>query len=223
MLKIKINKNLKEFSLNVDLSFSKKSLIIRGPSGSGKTTLLRCIAGLENVSKGHISLGETVYLDTLRKIWVPPAQRGIGFAFQDYLLFPHLNVKDNILYSLRSQGNGRSKLKSNSLDEVINGLEIPGSYLLRYPRELSGGEKQRVSLARALIAGHRLFLLDEPFNAVDKKCCCHLIDFISEWIKKQDAMVIIVSHDETDLLSLKNSYLNLENGRVLSFCGEGCA
>ncbi len=223
MLTLKVNKRLKDFSLDLDIVLPENSLVIRGPSGSGKTTLLRCIAGLESMPDGFIRFGDTVFLDTLKKIWIPPAQRGIGFAFQNYLLFPHLNVKDNILYSLRSQGKGKHPVELKPLVDLIDGLELPFSYLSRYPRELSGGEKQRVSLARALLAGRRLLLMDEPFNAIDRKCCCRLIDYIYAWINKHDTMAIIVSHTEKNLHVLESSILSLENGRVNSFYEKGCA
>ncbi len=223
MLKLKIKKQLNDFSLNLNIAIPRSSLVIRGASGTGKTTLLRCIAGLEKVEEGFISLGDTVYLDTLRNIFVPPARRGIGFAFQDYLLFPHLNIEQNILYGLRYQRNNKLNTKLKMLNDIVSGLELSHAYMSRYPRELSGGERQRVSLARALIAGSRLILLDEPFNAIDRKCCRRLLDFVGEWIKEHNTATITVSHTEDDLLDLGKSILYLEKGQVVSFYNEGCA
>ncbi len=223
MLTIKVNKKLKDFSLGLDISLPQKSLVIRGSSGAGKTTLLRCVAGLEKVEEGFISLGNTVYLDTRRNICLPPSRRGIGFAFQDYLLFPHLSVEQNILYGLRHPGNNHGNPGLNMLNDIVSGLELSHAYLPRFPQELSGGERQRVSLARALLAGSRLFLLDEPFNAIDRKCCCRLLDFVSEWIKQHNIAAIMVSHTENDLFDLETSVLYLKKGQVASFYNEGCA
>jgi len=224
VLTVYVKKQLKDFSLNISISLSQKNFVIRGSSGAGKTTLLRCIAGLEKVDEGFISVGESVYLDTQKKIDVSPADRGIGFAFQDYLLFPHLNVEQNIMYGLRCQknNNGSHKQEAKMFNDVVTGLELSYGYLPRYPQELSGGERQRVSLARALLAGNRLFLLDEPFNAIDRDCCGRLLDFVSHWIKEQNLASITVSHTEHDLFHSGKIVLDLEKGQVVSLSNERC-
>lgn len=208
MLTVKIKKRLPDFCLNVDFSVSEKCSILSGPSGSGKTTLLRCIAGLERVEEGYICQNGIVLLDTVRKINITPSQRGIGFAYQDNLLFPHLNVEQNLLY-----GEKNKKLKTvkpGSLKDLLNGLRLPYSYLHRYPQELSGGEKQRVSLARALLAGSRLYLFDEPFNSLDMTCFEFIEDFLREWIKRHEITTIIVTHEENKgrVLGEKRIYLD---------------
>lgn len=213
MLTVKIKKRLPDFNLNIDFSVPEKCLIIKGSSGAGKTTLLRCIAGLERVEKGFISQDDKIYLDTSNNLNLLPAQRGIGFAFQDYLLFPHLNVKQNLLYGL-NRISTRNMNESGNLSDVLYGLNLPHYYLSRYPRELSGGERQRVALARALLAGERLYLLDEPFNAIDRMCCELIQDFIVDWIKRNNIAAIIVSHAENKLHALGERIVYLEKGQI---------
>ena len=147
---------------NISFSIENNILILFGPSGCGKTTLLRCIAGLIPMEEGEISLGNKCFYSTKADICIPPQNRKIGFVFQDYALFPHYNVRQNILYGVRP----KNKEVQQRLLDLLTLLKI--EHLIdRAPLTLSGGEKQRVALARALITQPDILILDEPLSALD--------------------------------------------------------
>src|SRR5205814_1046679 len=134
-----------------------------GPSGAGKTSILSIVAGLRRPDTGYIRLGDRVLQDTKKKLFLRPEERRIGYVFQESLLFPHLKVQDNLLYGRkRRPADGRSI----HLDRVLKLLDL-GHTLDRLPHTLSGGEKQRVALGRALLSGPELLLLDEPLGSID--------------------------------------------------------
>ena len=142
-----------------------ETLAILGPNGAGKTTLLRCLAGLVALDRGRIELDDEV-LDDGSRVFVPPERRSVGVVFQDYLLFPHLSVLENVAFGLRSRGVDRraARRRAAAALEPVGLAEAAG----RKPRELSGGQAQRVALARALATEPRLLLLDEPLAALDQ-------------------------------------------------------
>ena len=171
-----------------DLNLNFKSGIlnlISGPSGSGKTTLLNLIAGLEKPSSGLIILDDITQSNNDK--FIEPENRNIGFVFQDFALFPHLNVKQNIKFS----GKGNEDL----FNKLINRLNIR-SHLSKYPHELSGGQQQRVSIARALFSEPKILLIDEPISNQDKNNKIEIIEIISEFIKEKEIICILVSHEE---------------------------
>ncbi len=211
MLEVKIKKRLDEFNLEVDFLSDEKLIAIRGPSGAGKTTLLRCISGIETPEVGYIKIGSQVILDTNKKFQIPTSKRGVGFAFQDYLLFPHLNAYENILY-----GKNRKGLHQEHFTRILSSLSLSDSLLQRYPLQLSGGEKQRVSLARALANGKKLLLLDEPFNALEQKMRYPLMDLIKWWVDKFSLTALIVAHDEKDINYLTSRYICMIKGGLVS-------
>ena len=177
----------KELPIIRKLGFSvKKGEIISflGESGSGKTTFLKCIAGLEKINSGSILLNSVVLND--KGVFVKPQDRKIGFVFQDYPLFPHLNLEENIVFNL-------DKKYHKNLDYILSltGLKY---FVSRYPHELSGGEQQRTCVARALIREPELLLLDEPFAGVDA-ATEDAIRKVLEDLKKRGRTVIIVHHD----------------------------
>tara|TARA_Y100000992_G_scaffold115587_1_gene75662 strand:+ start:892 stop:1509 length:618 start_codon:yes stop_codon:yes gene_type:complete len=179
---------------NLNLNFKSGVLnLISGPSGSGKTTLLNLIAGLEKPSSGLIILDDIIQSNNDK--FVEPENRNIGFVFQDFALFPHLNVKQNIEFSRK--GN------EDSLNKLINRLNI-ASHLSKYPHELSGGQQQRVSIARALFSEPKILLIDEPISNQDKNNKTEIIEIISEFIKEKEIICILVSHEEI------NSYGEVE-------------
>jgi len=163
VLKVRIKRALPGFNLEVDFSVNEEILSILGPSGSGKTMTLKCIAGLLRPDEGHIELNGRVLFDSAERINLPARQRKVGFVFQDYALFPHLTVNENIAYGISNLT--RSEIKARvewSLDKMhIQGLGQ------RYPRQLASGQQQRVALARALANEPGVILLDEPFSALD--------------------------------------------------------
>ena len=177
--------------LNLDFKSGVLNLI-SGPSGSGKTTLLNLIAGLEKPSSGLIVLDDIIQSNNDK--FVEPENRNIGFVFQDFALFPHLNVKQNVEFSRK--GN------EHLFNKLINKLDI-ASHLSKYPHELSGGQQQRVSIARALITEPKILLIDEPISNQDKNNKIEIIEIISEFIKEKEIICILVSHEEI------NSYLQV--------------
>ena len=159
-----INKSFKDFkaSNNVNFSIEEGKLIgLLGPSGSGKTTILRMIAGLETPDSGDIIIGGTRVND------IPAGKRGIGFVFQNYALFRHMTVFDNIAFGLQVQKKDKKFIKTR-VQELIELVGLKG-FEKRYPHQLSGGQRQRVAFARALAPNPKLLLLDEPFAAIDAK------------------------------------------------------
>tara|TARA_Y100000991_G_scaffold128150_1_gene96630 strand:+ start:1087 stop:1704 length:618 start_codon:yes stop_codon:yes gene_type:complete len=171
-----------------DLSFNFNSGIlnlISGPSGSGKTTLLNLIAGLEKPSSGLIILDDIIQSNNDK--FIEPENRNIGFVFQDFALFPHLNVKQNIEFS----GKGNEHL----FNKLINKLSI-ARHLSKYPHELSGGQQQRVSIARAFFSEPKILLIDEPISNQDKNNKTEIMEIISEFIKEKEIICILVSHEE---------------------------
>ena len=171
---------------DLNLNFNSGILnLVSGPSGSGKTTLLNLIAGLEKPSSGLIMLDDDIQSSNDK--FIEPENRNIGFIFQDFALFPHLNVKQNIEFS----GNRNEEL----LNKLINKLSI-ANHLSKYPHELSGGQQQRVSIARALFSEPKILLIDEPISNQDKNNKIEIIKIISEFIKEKEIVCILVSHEE---------------------------
>ncbi len=180
---------------------------IVGESGSGKTTLIRLIAGLERPDHGSIELDGKLVSSI--KTLLPAEKRKIGFVFQEYALFPHLTLLENVLY-------GISKDK-NKKERAIEMLELVGLTSLenRYPHQLSGGQQQRMALARALAPKPRLLILDEPFSNLDAMLRIQLRNQIFEIIKKTGVTAIFVTHDTQDALSVADEILILQNGKVI--------
>ena len=160
MLKVNIQKELKEFDLDVDFELKSKRLGILGPSGCGKSMTLKSIAGIVNPDDGFISLNDTVYFDSSNKTNLKPQKRNVGYLFQNYALFPNMTVEENIAIGLGKD------CDKNHLSEIIKRFHLNGLEK-RYPRQLSGGQQQRVALARIMAYGPDVILLDEPFSAMD--------------------------------------------------------
>ena len=199
----------KTFALE-DVSFNLKAgqvCAIVGESGSGKTTLVRLIAGLERPDHGSIAMnGKTIA--SLDK-FVQPEKRKIGLVFQEYALFPHLTILENVLYGI-SKGKNKKKRAQEMLDLV--GLSEMGK---RYPHQLSGGQQQRVALARALAPQPSLLILDEPFSNLDTLLRTQLRNEVFDIIKKTEVTVLFVTHDTQDALSVADEILILQKGKVV--------
>ncbi|MFO7702715.1 ABC transporter ATP-binding protein [Psychroflexus maritimus] len=204
-------------SFNQGKSFALKNLnfhidrghicAVVGESGSGKTTLIRLIAGLENPDQGEIILNNYL-VSSLKKV-VAPEKRNIGMVFQEYALFPHLNVMDNIIYGLT-----KSKNKKERAQEVIDLVGLT-NFEKRYPHELSGGQQQRVALARALAPKPSLLILDEPFSNLDAMMRHQLRNEVFNIIKKTGVTAIFVTHDTQDALAVADEILILQNGQLV--------
>ena len=184
---------------DLNLNFNSGILnLVSGPNGSGKTTLLNLIAGLEKPSSGLIMLDDDVQSSNDK--FIEPENRNIGFIFQDFALFPHLNIKQNIEFS----GNRNDEL----LNKLINKLSI-ANHLSKYPHELSGGQQQRVSIARALFSEPKILLIDEPISNQDKNNKTEIIRIISEFIKEKEIVCILVSHEEINNVPVETKSFNL--------------
>jgi len=182
-------------------------LALLGPSGCGKTTLLRLIAGLERPHHGKIEVaGRTVESDSVH---LPPERRQVGLVFQEYALFPHLSVEDNVAFGL-ARGTQRAARVKEMLGQV--GLDGLGT---RMPHELSGGQQQRVALARALAPGPRLIMLDEPFSNLDPALREGVRREVRRVLRAAEATAIIVTHDQEEALSLADEVAVMMDGRIL--------
>ncbi|MGM0846579.1 MAG: ABC transporter ATP-binding protein [Bacillota bacterium] len=210
-------RNSKDLALD-DISFSIEKgefISILGKSGSGKSTILRLIAGLEVPSAGSILIDEQVMASSTR--FIQPEKRGVGFVFQDYALFPHMTVANNVKYGLRKMSR---KDKEQRLKEV---LELVGlcDYEKRYPYELSGGQQQRVALARAIAPNPALILFDEPFSNLDADLQIQIRSDLRDIIKKAGVTSIFVTHDKSDARALADRIIIMEDGKVKQ-SGSAC-
>ena len=204
-----VNKQYKDYQASKDISFGieQGELVgLLGPSGSGKTTILRMIAGLETPDSGEI------YIDGNKVNYISPARRGIGFVFQNYALFRHMTVYENIGFGLNLQ-----KMEPKIKEERIRSLmELTGLLGLekRYPHQISGGQKQRVAFARAIAPNPRLLLLDEPFAAMDAKLRKELRLWLKQMIKQIGMTSIFVTHDQEEAVEVADKIIVTNLGRV---------
>ncbi|GGF17149.1 ABC transporter [Halobacillus andaensis] len=203
MLYVQLRKKLSHFTLDVDFQVGNETVILFGPSGSGKTTILNCIAGLDAPDQGKIELNKVVLTKDKQLITSTP-KRQVGYVFQDYALFPHKTILENIKYG-------------SSDDSLINHLlTILKIDHLRsqYPHQISGGEKQRLALARALAAKPDVLLLDEPFSSLDERtkyeCHSELLRLKQEW----NIPIILVTHDSKEAEQLGDRILSIEKGKL---------
>ncbi len=210
MIKARFKKHLLgsrgAFDLNIDLEMKEAEVVaLLGESGAGKSTILRILAGLEAVDGGYIEVNHSVWLDTQKKIFLKPQQRKIGFVFQDYALFPHLNVYQNIAFAHPKD--------KNKIHEVLRLMRLENLSQQKILK-LSGGQAQRVALARALIAAKNLLLLDEPLNALDNALKNEVQQGLLDFIKRENLSVLLVSHNPNEITKLAQTFLFLNNGVI---------
>ena len=205
-----ISLRLAEFTLEVNAEIQSQVAAIFGPSGSGKTSLLDLIAGLRTPKSAHIKLGDSVLTDTSSGIQVPTRHRQIGYVPQDLALFPHLSVRQNLLYGWRSETDGAPF----SYEHVTEVLEIQ-PLAERRVNHLSGGEKQRVALARALLASPRILLLDEPLASLDSALKSKIIPYLARIRDEFRLPMLYVTHDWSEVRALCTEALILDEGRVV--------
>jgi len=198
------------FSLDVAFEAPSGVTALFGRSGSGKTSVVNAVAGLLKPATGHIKLGETVLFDANRRISVPVHQRRLGYVFQEGRLFPHLTVRQNLLYGrwFAPRGSGAG------FEHVIAMLGIEG-LLERRPGRLSGGEKQRVAIGRALLANPRLLLMDEPLAALDEERKAEILPYLERLRQETDIPVLYVSHSMAEVARLATTVVLMDNGRVI--------
>jgi molybdate transport system ATP-binding protein len=184
--------------------------VLFGPSGAGKTTILRSLAGLERPNTGRILFGAEVWFDAEAGVMMPPQKRSIGYVFQDYALFPHLTVNQNIAYGLKQEARD---LRATKLEKILQLVQLDGLGD-RKPKELSGGQQQRVALARALVRGPRLLLLDEPLSALDLSMRKHVRGEFAKLLRDLRIPTVLVTHDWTEALSLGDQLVVMVAGKV---------
>lgn len=184
-----------------------KCLALYGKSGAGKTTFLRILAGLHQPQFGSIRFDKKQWLDTNNGVNIAPQARGIGFVFQDYALFPNMQVEENLRFATR--------LPTNTvlIEELLELMELE-ALRNKYPNVLSGGQKQRVALARALVQQPQLLLLDEPLAAVDRELRAKLSYYLQLVRKRFQLTTILVSHNENEILDLADEVMVIDNGQL---------
>jgi molybdate transport system ATP-binding protein len=199
-------------SVSADLeldSGDSRVMVLFGPSGSGKTTILRCLAGLDRPQEGFIRFGDEVWFDAAARINRPPQQRRLAYVSQDYGLFPHLTVEQNIRFGMDAGGDHARERVESILRRVH--LEDTAS---RFPQQLSGGERQRVALARALARDPHLILLDEPLAALDLPLRDPMRRELRQFLRSVDIPSVVVTHDRVDALTLGDRMAVLSGGHI---------
>ena len=211
-LNVDIKKKFKNFILDVSFESENEIIGILGSSGSGKSLTLKCISGLEDPDEGIIKLDEKILFDSSKSINLPPRDRKVGFLFQNYALFPHMTVEDNIAFGIHQLPDKKRMDKVYEYLERIK-LEDMGK---RYPRQLSGGQQQRVAIARAMIMEPAIFLLDEPFSALDQHLRYQMELQVKELLTGFKGTAIFVSHDIDETYRISDRILVYSQGRISS-------
>ncbi|WP_037585248.1 sulfate/molybdate ABC transporter ATP-binding protein [Stenoxybacter acetivorans] len=219
MFHVNIQKTLsapdnKTFCLSAAFQTSAKRNAILGVSGSGKTLLLKSIAGLFTPDTGEIRFNQQVFFDAAKKINAPANKRRLAFVFQDYALFPHLTVRQNIAFGLTTGlFNPKKHQRLPETDYWLTQMDLQ-NVAEHYPAQLSGGQKQRTALARALITEPQALLLDEPFSALDANLRQKMRRELLEWQTRLNLPVLLITHDEADVNALADAVWIMENGHL---------
>lgn len=215
-LQAKFQKNLQsrgnEFLLDVAVDVMPGFTILFGASGAGKTTLLDCLAGLTTPDSGRISLAERVLFDSSLRVNVTTAQRRVGYVFQSLALFPHMTVERNVAYGLAHLSSEESTRRATSVLEAFRIFHLAR----RKARDISGGESQRVALARTLVTDPDFLLLDEPLAALDAPRKASIIDDLREWNRTHNIPILYVTHSRDEAFALGERLIVLDSGRVIA-------
>jgi molybdate transport system ATP-binding protein len=211
MLSVNIQKKLDIFDLNIKFDVESGLTALFGPSGSGKSVTLKCIAGIMKPDTGWITLGDKTYYDSAKKINLPPQKRKVGFVFQNYALFPHLTVAQNIAFGITHlPKQEKQEVISNLIKKMnLTGLEN------KKTGHLSGGQQQRVALARTMATQPQILLLDEPFSALDSTVRIKLRGQLMELLAENPIPAILVTHDLNEAYSLSKKMVVIEGGKCL--------
>jgi len=210
-LRVAVEKNFGRFLLNADLSVRGKRIGIFGPSGGGKSTLVGLIAGLSKPDRGIITLDGEILFDSSSGINVRTEDRRMGMVFQRPSLFPHLNVKGNLLYGYKRCAPENRKIVFGDVVEVLN----IGRLLDSGVKKLSGGEKQRVAIGRAVLGNPRLLLLDEPLSALDDSLKFQIVPFLKNACEAFGIPYLFISHSLLEIRIMTDQVLNVVNGRIV--------
>ncbi len=202
------------FTLGVAFRTTRSRIVLFGPSGSGKSLTLRAIAGLLTPASGHVRFNGQAWFDPAHAICLPPAARRVGYLFQDYALFPHLTVAQNVAFGL-SPGwrNPSRRTIPEAAQRWLVALELEG-LVDRYPAQISGGQQQRVALARALAPDPQLLLLDEPFAALDPPLRERMREELLGLQARIQVPMLVITHDPADVQALGEQVIELREGRV---------
>ncbi len=212
-LEMEVRKRLGSFELELNLELPRVNVVaLFGPSGAGKSSLINFLAGLLRPDRGRIVVQGRVLFDSREGIDLPPHRRRVGYVFQDARLLPHLTVVGNLNYGRRWGGSGRGAL---DLDEVVELLDL-GHLRKRYPANLSGGEKQRVAIGRALLCDPQLLLMDEPLASLDRARKEELLPFIARLSRVCSIPIVYVSHSWEEIARLADTVVVMEEGRVVA-------
>lgn len=212
VLQVSIQKQLEAFALQVSFVLASHGItVLWGASGSGKTTLLQCLAGLLRPDAGRIACREAVWFDAERGVCLAPERRRLGYVFQDVRLFPHLSVRSNMLFGRRFRGPS-----GVSFEDVVGLLGL-GRLLHRTPSDLSGGEKQRVAVGRALLACPELLLMDEPLTGLDRGKREEIMAYVKAIPERFGVPVLYVTHSDAERRFLADRVLNLEDGKLTDY------
>jgi molybdate transport system ATP-binding protein len=208
---VSITHHFERFKLSVNFTAPKGLTVLYGRSGSGKTSILTAIAGLLKPDLAKIKVGETVLQDTGQGLWLAPHKRNLGYIFQDSRLFPHLSVQQNLDYAGRATGR---KPTMTQRKFVIDMLDV-GALLDRSPTTLSGGEKQRVAIGRALLADPKLILADEPLAALDAARKAEILPYFERIRDETNIPIMYVSHSASEVARLATTVIAIKDGQVL--------
>ncbi|EGK8097619.1 ABC transporter ATP-binding protein [Campylobacter lari] len=196
----------------ISLSLKEGEIVsILGESGCGKSSLLGCIAGFFEINDGSICIGDKLVAS--KNVYLAPQERDVGVLFQDYALFPHLNVEENICFGISSLSKNEQKQR---LDEVLEILNL-NTLLKRYPNELSGGQAQRVALARTIVARPKIILFDEPFSNLNHTLSVKMRKEIKNILKEHKLSAIFVTHDKDDAFYLSDNIALIKDGKILDY------
>ena len=215
MLAVQAEKQLGEFAVNVSFTSDTTATALFGPSGAGKTSVINMIAGLLKPERGRIVLGDDVLFDSATGINVPAWRRRIGYVFQEGRLFPHFSVKRNLDYGRWVSGHARDP---RQLSKVIDLLNI-GHLLDRRPGNLSGGDRQRVAVGRALLMQPRLLLLDEPLASLDAARKHDILPYLERLRDEARVPLIYVSHNAAEIKRIASRVVRLDSGKVVETGG----
>ena len=210
MLEFILDSRRGSFHFHMECCFTSQWTVIFGPSGAGKSTLLRLLAGLDRPDRGQITLDQRILTNVLHKTFVSPGMRRIGLVSQQPSLFPHLSVRDNVGFGLASFDNDSRQKRIAEMLALVDGEHL----VSRPPSDLSGGEAQRIALARALAPLPRLLLLDEPFSALDGTASDALLARLQVWLDQHGIQTIMATHDAPDAFATNAEVALLRDGRV---------
>ena len=227
LLDLDIRKTLRagkqSFALDVRLQTDSRRIVILGPSGAGKSLTLKAIAGLLRPDAGHVRIDGHVLFDADRGIDLAPQKRALAYVFQDYALFPHLTVRQNIAFPLvRGWFNPRRRHHGREVEYWCEAFQL-GQVADQYPHELSGGQKQRTALARALVTQPRALLLDEPFAALDPALRARMRSELKDLQQRLQVPMVLITHDPEDARVFGDHVLDLRDGRLASGASLGIA